>query len=122
MAKGEGCMDGSPFTGVSLTRDYHCGAYTDANDFSYSFFIWLGDGTVVDGKGVHFHLPELQKYIIPKVGDVMLVKASSVQHATRTKGPRDQFALCVYMQASFFPMWRAVQEDMQSVQSGKKVS
>jgi hypothetical protein len=84
--------------------------------------VYFGTGTVVDGKGVHFHLPELQKYFIPKAGDVMLLKASSVQHATRTNGPRGQFALCVYMQASFFPMWRTVQEDMRLVQSGKKVS
>jgi hypothetical protein len=52
---------------------------------------------MVDGKGVRFHLPELQKYFVPRAGDVMLIKASSIQHATRTKGPRGQFALCVYM-------------------------
>jgi hypothetical protein len=77
---------------------------------------------MVDGKGVRFHLPELQKYFVPRAGDVMLIKASSIQHATHTKGPRGQFALCVYMQASFFPMWRTVQADMRSVQNGVKLS
>lgn len=47
VAKGEGCMGGSPFTGVSITRDYNCSVHNDANDFSYSFFIWLGDGTLI---------------------------------------------------------------------------
>jgi hypothetical protein len=77
---------------------------------------------MVDGKRVRFHLPELQKYFVPRAGDVMLIKASSIQLATRTKGPRGQFTMCVYMQASFFPMWRIVQEDMRSVQNGVKLS
>lgn len=47
VAKGEGCMGGSPFTGVSVTRDYNCSVHTDANDFSYCFFVWLGDGTLI---------------------------------------------------------------------------
>jgi hypothetical protein len=39
-------MGQSPFTGISITRDYYCNVYSDTNDFSYSFFVWLG----VDGK------------------------------------------------------------------------
>jgi hypothetical protein len=42
----EGCMGQSPFTGISITRDYHCNVHSDINDFSYSFFVWLG----ADGK------------------------------------------------------------------------
>jgi hypothetical protein len=42
----EGCMGQSPFTGISITRDYHCNVHSDTNDFSYSFFVWLG----ADGK------------------------------------------------------------------------
>jgi hypothetical protein len=39
----------------------------------------------VNGKGVHFHIPELQIYFESKIGDVMLIKASIIQHATRTR-------------------------------------
>jgi hypothetical protein len=42
----EGCMGQSPFTGISITRDYHCNVHSDTNDFFYSFFVWLG----ADGK------------------------------------------------------------------------
>lgn len=59
VAPNEACMGGSPFTRVSVTGDYHCAVYNDSNNFSYSFFIWLGDGTMVNGKGVCFHLPKL---------------------------------------------------------------
>jgi hypothetical protein len=78
--------------------------------------------TKIDGKGVHFHLPEFQKYFVPRARDVMFIKASSIQHATRTKGPRSQIALCIYMQASFFPMWYIVQEDLRLVKIGIKLS
>jgi hypothetical protein len=44
VAVNEGCMGNSPFTGISITKDYHCSVHNDSNDFSYSFFIWLGDG------------------------------------------------------------------------------
>jgi hypothetical protein len=42
----EGCMGQSSFTGISITRDYHCNIHSDINDFSYSFFVGLG----ADGK------------------------------------------------------------------------
>ena len=42
----EGCMDQSPFTRISITRNYHCNVQSNTNDFSYSFFVWLG----VNGK------------------------------------------------------------------------
>jgi hypothetical protein len=35
-------MGHSPFTGISITQDYYCNVYTNSNDFSYSFFVWLG--------------------------------------------------------------------------------
>jgi hypothetical protein len=38
----EGCMDQSPFIRISITRDYHCNVQSDTNEFSYSFFVWLG--------------------------------------------------------------------------------
>jgi hypothetical protein len=44
VAVNEGCMGNSPFTGISIIKDYHCSVHNDSNDFSYSFFIWLGDG------------------------------------------------------------------------------
>jgi hypothetical protein len=31
-------MGHSPFTGISITQDYHYNVHTDSNDFSYSFF------------------------------------------------------------------------------------
>jgi hypothetical protein len=40
-------MEHSPFTGISITQDNHCNVHTDSNDFSYSFFVWLGaNGTL----------------------------------------------------------------------------
>ena len=63
----------------------------------YLYIIYVIIGIMIDGKEVHFHLPELQKYFVPYVGDVMLIKANYIQHATHTKGPSGQFALCVYM-------------------------
>jgi hypothetical protein len=44
VAANEGCMGNSSFTGISIIKDYHCSVHNDSNDFSYSFFIWLGDG------------------------------------------------------------------------------
>jgi hypothetical protein len=44
VAINEGCMGNSPFIGISITKDYHCSVHNDSNDFSYNFFIWLGDG------------------------------------------------------------------------------
>ena len=38
---GEGCMGNSPFTAISITKDYNCNVHIDTNDFSYCFFIWL---------------------------------------------------------------------------------
>jgi hypothetical protein len=35
-------MDQSPFIRISITRDYHCNVQSDTNEFSYSFFVWLG--------------------------------------------------------------------------------
>ena len=40
---GEGCMGNSPFTGISITKDYNCNVHNDTIDFSYCFFIWLGN-------------------------------------------------------------------------------
>ena len=39
----DGCMGNSPFTGISITKDYNCNVHNDTNDFLYSFFIWLGN-------------------------------------------------------------------------------
>jgi hypothetical protein len=65
-------------------------------------------GTDVNGKGVRFHIPELQMYFESKIGDIMLIKASIIQHSTRSRGSVGQLGICAYMQASFFPMWRSV--------------
>lgn len=44
----EGCLGNSPFTSLSLTKNYNCAVHTDVNDISYSFFIWLGqDGKLI---------------------------------------------------------------------------
>jgi hypothetical protein len=144
----EGCMGQSPFTGISITRDYHCNVHSDTNDFSYSFFIWLGadgksfllsityfaltlhllctilcvTGTDVNGKGVRFHIPELQMYFEPKIGDVMLIKTSIIQHSTRSRGSVGQLGMCAYMQASFFPMWQSIQDDIKILQNGGKLN
>ena len=94
----------------------------------FSFFITsfllfdLFVGTSTQDQGVRFYLPELKKFFEPAIGDVMLIKASMIQHSTRTRGSVGQFGLCVYMQASFFPMWRVVQEDLRDMHNGKKLS
>jgi hypothetical protein len=64
--------------------------------------------TEVNDKGVRFHLPELKTYFEPKIGDVMLIKASLIQHATRIRDSMDQLGMYVYMQASFFLILRVV--------------
>jgi hypothetical protein len=79
-------------------------------------------GADVNKKGVRFHIPELQMYFEPKIGDVMLIKASIIQHATRTRGSVGQLGICAYMQASFFPMWRSVQDDIRILQNGGKLN
>jgi hypothetical protein len=79
-------------------------------------------GTTTKGQGVRFYLPELKKFFEPEIGDVMLIKASLIQHSTRTSGSVGQFGICMYMQASFFPMWRVVQEDLRDMHNGKKLS
>jgi hypothetical protein len=78
--------------------------------------------TDVNGKGVRFHIPELQMYFEPKIGDVMLIKASIIQHSTRSRGSVGQLGMCAYMQASFFPMWRSVQDDIRILQNGGKLN
>jgi hypothetical protein len=58
-------------------------------------------GADINEKGVRFHIPELQMYFEPKIGDVMLLKASIIQHATRTRGScRSTGYMCLH--ASFF--------------------
>jgi hypothetical protein len=79
-------------------------------------------GTTTKGQGVRFYLPELKKFFEPEIGDVMLIKASLIQHSTRTSGSIGQFSICMYMQASFFPMWRVVQKDLRHMHNGKKLS
>jgi hypothetical protein len=71
---------------------------------------------------VRFHLPELQTYFELKIGDVMLIKASLIQYATTSRGSVGQLGMCVYMQASFFPMWRLVHDDFRMVKNGAKLS
>jgi hypothetical protein len=52
----------------------------------------------------------------------MLIKASLIQHATRNRGSVGQLGIGVYMQASFFPMWRLVPDDMRILKNGVKLS
>lgn len=35
-------MGYSPFMSISIIQDYHCNVHTYSNDFSYSFFVWIG--------------------------------------------------------------------------------
>jgi hypothetical protein len=56
------------------------------------------------------------------MGNVMLIKASLIQHATRSRGSVGQLGICVYMQVFFFPMWRSVQDDIRMLQNGVKLS
>jgi hypothetical protein len=99
----------------------YCFAYFSFFITSFSLFdIFVGTST--EDQGVRFYLPELKKFFEPAIGDVMLIKASLIQHSTRTCGSVGQFGLCVYMQASFFPMWRVVQEDLRDMHNGKKLS
>jgi len=32
----------SPFTALAITEDYKVKVHRDANDYSYGFFLWLG--------------------------------------------------------------------------------
>ena len=70
-------------------------------------------GTDVNRKGIRFHISELQMYFEPKIGNVMLIKTSIIQHTTRNKVSVDQLDMCAYMQASFFLMWQSVHDDIQ---------
>jgi hypothetical protein len=79
-------------------------------------------GADVNEKGVRFHIPELQMYFELKIGDVMLIKASIIQHATRTRGSVGQLGICAYMQAFFFPMWWSIQDDIRILQNGGKLN
>jgi hypothetical protein len=78
--------------------------------------------TEVNGKGVRFHLLELLMYFKPKIGNVMFIKTSLIQHTTRNRGFVNQLGMCVYMQASFFLMWRLVQDDMRMLKNDMKLS
>jgi hypothetical protein len=36
--------------------------------------------------------------------------------------PVGQLGICAYMQASFFPMWQSVQNDIRILQNGRKLN
>ena len=44
---GEGCMGNSPFTGISITKDYNCNMHIDTNDFSYGWEIMVSNIQIV---------------------------------------------------------------------------
>lgn len=39
---GVGRVGESPFTAISVTKDYSCNPHIDEGDQNYGFFIWLG--------------------------------------------------------------------------------
>jgi hypothetical protein len=68
---------------------------------------YVGDayvGITTNGHGVRFYFIKLKKYFEPNICDIMLIKNSLIQHFTRTHESIGQFGMCMYMQASFFPM------------------
>jgi hypothetical protein len=53
--------------------------------------------TKVNDKGVCFHFPELKTYFKPKISNVMLIKASLIQHATKIRVGH----VCLYVSIIF---------------------
>jgi ABC-type lipoprotein release transport system permease subunit len=96
--------------------------YTFFHYFFLIIWFFFCVGIITKGQSVCFYLPELKKFFELEIGDVMLIKASLIQHSIRTYGSIGQFGMCLYMQASFFPMWRAVQEDLRHMHNDKKLS
>ena len=68
------------------------------------------------------HFPEFKTHFEPKIGDMMLIKASLIQHTTRIRDSMSQLGMYVYMQASFFLIWRIVQEDLKMAKNGIRLN
>jgi len=46
------CLGETPFTGMFITKNYNCNLHLDTDDYSYCFFIWLGQ----NGENLCFNL------------------------------------------------------------------
>ena len=52
----------------------------------------------------------------------MVLKSNQIQHCTRKRSANGTFGMFVFIHASFFPMWRDTQKNIEFINNGGKVT